>query len=178
MADIATGAATGATAGSSVPILGTLLGAGIGTLGSIAGGLLGGNSAEEAAKWQFNARKKIYEDMLKKAGLTQQQGESALSGLTSTPLAELGTMKQDVLNQTNDVLNSGSRSLQANLAQAGLRGGQAATQLARGVGNMTTSANQNINQLTYDEAQKRKANQTAYEMAKAQAGTSAQLQIL
>lgn len=157
------------------PVVGAAI---ISTLGGMAGGLMGGNSAQQAAEWQFNQRKKVYENMLKRAGTAQQQGEGALSSLTSQPLAELGTMKQDMLNQTNDVLNSGSRSLQASLAQSGLRGGQAATQLSRGIGDMTTSANQNVNQLVYDEAQKRKANQMAYEMAKANAGTQAGLQTL
>lgn len=160
------------------PLTGSLISGGLGALGSIAGGLMGGDAQKKAAEWQFNARKKVYEDMLKRAQGTQQAGEQALSSLTSQPLEELGTMKQDILNQTSDVLNTGSRSLQSNLAQAGLRGGQAATQLARGIGSMTTSANQNLNQLIYDEASKRKATQMAYEMAKAQAGTQANLQTL
>ena len=100
-----------------------------------------------------------------------------MTGLTGQPLSELGTMRQDILNQTNDVLNAGSRSLQANLAQAGLRGGQAGTQLARGVGSMTTQANQDLNKMIYDEATQRRLQQMAYEAAKAQAGTQANLQV-
>lgn len=159
------------------PLVGAAL---ISTLGGLAGGIMGGNAqsaAAELSQSQFKKRQKAYEEMLKRAQATQTAGESALTGLTSQPLSELGTMRQDILNQTNDVLNAGSRSLQANLAQAGLRGGQAGTQLARGVGSMTTQANQDLNKMIYDEATQRRLQQMAYEAAKAQAGTQANLQV-
>lgn len=155
------------------PLIGAAL---ISTAGGLAGGLMGGGAAKEAAQWKTKMSKQAYDEMLKRAQATQTAGESALTSLTSQPLAELGTMRQDILNQTNDVLNAGSRSLQANLAQAGLRGGQAGTQLARGVGSMTTQANQDLNKMIYDEATQRKLQQMAYEAAKAQTGTQANLQ--
>lgn len=144
-------------------------------LGS-AGSLLGGQAAGQASKWSTQLRKRAYDEMLGRASETAKAGESALSGLTSTPLAELTQMKQDVLNQNNQALNQGAGQLQSSLAQAGLRGGQAGTQLSRGIGSMTQSANQDINKMIYDEALQRKQLQAAYEAAKAQSGNQAGLQ--
>lgn len=145
-----------------------------------AGSLLGGQAAGQASlaqsKWAMNLRKKAYDEMLGRAGATATAGESALSRLTGTQLPELAQMKQDVLNQNNQALNQGASQLQASLQQAGLRGGQAGTQLSRGIGSMTQSANQDINKMIYDEALQRKQLQAAYEAAKAQAGTQAGLQ--
>jgi len=158
------------------PLIGAaLISGGSSLLGGIASGIAGSNAANQA-KWSTELRKRAYDEMLGRASETTKAGESALSGLTSTPLAELTQMKQDVLNQNNQALNQGASQLQASLQQAGLRGGQAGTQLARGIGSMTQSANQDINKLIYDEAQQRKQLQAAYEAAKAQAGTQAGLQ--
>ena len=162
------------------PLIGAaLIGGGSSLLGGIASGIAGSNSANKAfenSKWAMNLRKKAYDEMLGRADTTATEGEEALSGLTSTPLTELTQMKQDVLNNNNQALNQGASQLQASLQQAGLRGGQAGTQLSRGVGSMTQSANQDINKLIYDEANQRKQLQAAYEAAKAQSGTQAGLQ--
>lgn len=162
------------------PLIGAaLIGGGTSLLGGLASGIASSNAANAAldqSKWAMNLRKKAYDEMLGRAGATTTAGESALSGLTGTQLPELAQMKQDVLNQNNQALNQGASQLQASLQQAGLRGGQAGTQLARGIGSMTQSANQDINKMIYDEALQRKQLQAAYEAAKAQAGTQAGLQ--
>lgn len=162
------------------PLIGAaLIGGGSSLLGGIASGIAGSNASNAAldqSKWATNLRKKAYDEMLARAGTTATEGESALSGLTGTQLPELAQMKEDVLNNNNQALNQGASQLQASLQQAGLRGGQAGTQLSRGIGSMTQTANQDINKMIYDEANQRKQLQAAYEAAKAQAGTQANLQ--
>ena len=103
-------------------------------LGEIIGeglSLAGANAAEE----QYRRRKKAYDNMIKKANATQQAGESAFNDVINTQNPYLNVIGQDLKNQTNDVLNAGRNQLNASLAQQGVRGGQAATQLARGIGN-------------------------------------------
>lgn len=163
----AVGTGTGLLNALSNPI-----GSVIGTTGSIAGGLLGGNAEESA----YNRRKKAYDEMIKKANQTQIEGQNNFYNTVNTQNPYLEMIGQDLKNNTNDVLNAGRNQLNASLAQQGIRGGQAMTQLNRGIGNMTTQANQDLNNMMYsDEAQNRNL-KMAYEQAKALAGLNAGLQ--
>ena len=144
----------------------------IGTIGSIAGGLLGGN-AEEAA---YNRRRQAYDEMIKRANQVQQTGQQNFYNTVNTQNPYLNVIAQDLKNNTNDVLNSGRNQLNASLAQQGIRGGQAMTQLNRGIGNMANQANQNLNQMMYGDEQQNRNLKMAYEQAKALAGLNAGLQ--
>jgi len=152
--------------------LGTIIGSGLGVVGSIAGGLLGGDAEKKA----YQRRLQAYNEAIKRGQETQQAGENNLYNITDSSLPELQQLQDNLVNQENQALNSGAKQLQANLSQAGLRGGQLATQMARGIGNMTNDANNNLAQLKYDDANQRRNLKSAYEMAKAQAGTNAYLQ--
>ena len=153
---------TGAILGSSA----------IGTIGSIAGGLLGGNAEENA----YNRRRKAYDEIIKKANQVQNVGEKSFYNTVNTQNPYLQMIGQDLKNNTNDVLNSGRNQLNASLAQQGIRGGQAMTQLNRGIGNMTNQANQDLNQMMYGDEQQNRNLKMAYEQAKALAGLNAGLQ--
>ena len=148
------------------------IGSVVGALGSIAGGLMGSN-AEEAA---YNRRRKAYDAMIKNANAAQQAGEQAFYNNVNTQNPYLNVIGNDLRTQTNDILNSGRNQLNASLAQQGVRGGQAATQLARGIGNMATTANQNLNQMMYSDYANNKNLKAAYDQAKALAGLNAGLQ--
>lgn len=156
----------------SFGVVAELASAGVGALGSIAGGLMGSNAEAEA----YARRKRAYEAMIKRANQTQQAGEQAFNEVVDNQNPYLDVIGQDLKNQTNDVLNSGRNQMLAGMTQAGLRGGQLATQLNRGIGNMTTSANQNLNQLMYGDIQQNRNLKTAYNQAKALAGLNAGLQ--
>ena len=156
----------------SFGVVAELASAGVGALGSIAGGLMGSNAEAEA----YARRKRAYEAMIKRANQTQQAGEQAFNEVVDNQNPDLDVIGQDLKNQTNDVLNSGRNQMLAGMTQAGLRGGQLATQLNRGIGNMTTSANQNLNQLMYGDIQQNRNLKTAYNQAKALAGLNAGLQ--
>ena len=149
-----------------------LASAGIGALGSIAGGLMGSNAEAEA----YKRRKKAYDAMIKNANAAQQAGEQAFYNNVNTQNPYLNVIGNDLRTQTNDILNSGRNQLNASLAQQGVRGGQAATQLARGIGNMATTANQNLNQMMYSDYANNKNLKAAYDQAKALAGLNAGLQ--
>ena len=148
------------------------VGAAIGAIGSIAGGLMGSNAEAEA----YARRKKAYDAMIKRANAAQQTGEQAFYNNVNTQNPYLNVIGNDLRTQTNDVLNSGRNQLNASLAQQGVRGGQAATQLARGIGNMATTANQNLNQMMYSDYANNKNLKAAYDQAKALAGLNAGLQ--
>lgn len=152
--------------------LGTIIGSGLGVAGNIVSGIAGANAEEEARKRRLEA----YNNMIKKANETQQQGEQAINDVVNNPNAYLKQANQDIIDQNNQALNAGRNQLNASLSQQGVRGGQAATQLARGIGNMTQQANQNLTQLNYNDLAQRNNLKAAYNQAKALAGVNAGLQ--
>lgn len=153
-------------------MLGEIIGAGLSTLGGAIGGIAGAN-AQEA---DYNRRRQAYDEMIKKANKTQQEGEQAFNDIVNTQNPYLSVIGRDLKNNTNDVLNAGRNQMLAGMIQAGLRGGQLATQLNRGIGNMTNQANQNYNQMMYGDINQNRNLQTAYNQAKALAGLNAGLQ--
>lgn len=145
---------------------------GLGALGSIAGGLMGSNAEAEA----YKRRKMAYDTMIKRANEAQTAGEQAFYNNVNTLNPYLSVIGNDLKNNTNDVLNSGKNQIQASLAQQGIRGGQAMTQLNRGIGNITNQANQNLNQMIYGDYANNRNLKAAYDQAKALAGLNAGLQ--
>lgn len=153
-------------------IVGEVIGAGLSAVGGALGGIAGSNAEEEARK----RRLKAYNNMIKKANATQTEGETAFNNVVNTQNPYLNVIGQDLKNNTNDVLNAGRNQMLAGMSQAGIRGGQLATQLNRGIGNMTTQANQNLNQMMYGDINQNRQLQAAYNQAKALAGLNAGLQ--
>lgn len=153
-------------------MIGEIIGAGLSTLGGAIGGIAGAN-AQEA---DYRRRREAYDQMLKKANATQQEGEQAFNNIVNTQNPYLNVIGNDLKNNTNDVLNSGRNQILAGLSQAGVRGGQLATQLNRGIGNMANQANQNLNQMMYGDINQNRNLQSAYNQAKALAGLNAGLQ--
>ena len=148
------------------------VGAAVGALGSIAGGLMGSNAEAEA----YKRRKKAYEAMIKRANDTQSAGETAFNNIVNSQNPYLNVIGQDLRNQNNDMLNAGRNQMLAGMSQAGVRGGQLATQLNRGIGNMANQANQELNQLMYGDMNQNRNLAAAYNQAKALAGINAGLQ--
>lgn len=153
-------------------MIGELIGTGL----SLAGGALSGISGANAAELARKRRLEAYNNMIKKANETQDEGETALNNIINTQNPYLNVIGQDLKDNTNDVLNSGRNQMLAGMTQAGVRGGQLATQLNRGIGNMTNQANQNLNQMMYGDANNNRQLQAAYNQAKALAGLNAGLQ--
>lgn len=167
------GAGNGATIGGQTGGgYGALIGGIVGAAGGLASGIMGSNAEEEA----YKRRLKAYNNMIKKAQGYQTEGETAFNNIVNTQNPYLAVMQRQLNDNTNKNLNMGRNQLNLALAQQGLRGGQAATQLNRGIGDMTTQANQDLNNMIYDEEQQRRNLQAAYNQAKALAGVNANLQ--
>uniref|UniRef100_A0A6M3IZ67 Uncharacterized protein n=1 Tax=viral metagenome TaxID=1070528 RepID=A0A6M3IZ67_9ZZZZ len=172
------------------------------TIGNVASSFLGASGAAKAAKEQAAAsrystdvqaglqreqtqlqreqeaaRLKAYQNMLDRAGDISASGEAALYETASKSPEELQQMKQDLLSGTSEELGMLRGEMGAGLAQQGIRGGQAATQMRRGLGEYTTSATRDINQLMAEDAQRRQAALLAYQNAKGMAGTQGQLSL-
>lgn len=148
-----------------------LIGAGISALGSVAGGLMGG-SAEESA---YKRRLEAYNEMIRRAKGLMDTGEKAFYNNVNNPNTYLNVLNRQILENTNKSLNNGAKQLQTNLALQGIRGGQAGTLLARGIGDMTQTAMNNLNQMNYDDEAQRRNLKASYDMAKAQIGNNAYL---
>lgn len=153
-------------------MLGEIIGAGLSTIGGALGGIAGANAQEE----NYRRRKRAYENMLKNANQAQNQGEQAFNEIVDSQNPYLNVIGQDLKNQTNDVLNAGRNQMLAGMTQAGIRGGQLATQLNRGIGNMATSANQSLNQMVYNDLLNNRNLKANYNQAKALTGLNAGLQ--
>lgn len=149
-----------------------LIGGGMSTLGGLFGGLAQGQANEE----MYKRRKQAYDEMINRASQTQQAGETAFNDVVNTQNPFLQVIGQDLKNNTNDILNQGRNQMLAGFSQAGLRGGQAATQLARGVGSMAQDANRDYNQMMYGDYNQNRNLKAAYEQAKALTGINAGLQ--
>jgi len=124
---------------------------------------------------EAKARRAAYEKMLGTGVGQMGAGEQAISQLGIAAPKELQQMKQDILSGSAESLQQGVGQLQAGLAQQGIRGGQAATQLRRGIGEMGIGAQKDINQLLGNEAMQRQAQLMAYQQAKALGGQKATL---
>jgi hypothetical protein len=125
--------------------------------------------SEAAAKRQLEADKSLtaytsanqqqladaYRNAYQTTGNQYETGQKNLASLYDTAAPELGVLEQQALTGQAKELQQGTSQLNANLAQQGVRGGQAATQLARGVGDMTKNASDNIQAIIANEAMQR-----------------------
>ena len=154
-------------------------------IGSALGGYFGGEAqagaAREAAerserlgmaqleeqKRQAKLREEAYKQALEKAGGMAAGGEEMFLSEAGKSPAELEAMRQNILSGEAEALQAGAGQLQAGLAQQGVRGGQAATQLKRGIGEMATTAQRDITGLMGQEAMQRAAEKRAYAQQKA-----------
>jgi len=120
-----------------------------------------GREFDIGSKFQMEtqaARQKAYENALAAGGGTEQQFLSA----SETASPELAQLKSDILAGKSEALGQAGQQMQSSMAQEGVRGGQAATQLRRGVGEMGTQAQRDINQLIGTEGMQRESEKRAY----------------
>lgn len=122
--------------------------------------------------YQITSQEQLADALRSSYGNVQSQygtGESNLSNLYAQTPEELETLKQQALTGQAKELQQGTSQLQSALASAGVRGTQAATQMRRGIGEMTESANQNIDKLIANEAMQRAQEQRQYTAGQQQA---------
>ena len=105
---------------------------------------------------QQKARQQAYNATLGRGATQMEQGEAELGNLTSKPLSELEQAKKDVLAGSARGIQQASGQMQANLASQGVRGGQSATLLNRGTGEMGIETQENLNKMSVDEAEQRR----------------------
>lgn len=103
-------------------------------------------------------------------------GEAGFNAAVGEQLPELEQAAQDILKQGAQGLQQGAGQLGAELEKGGIRGGQAATQLRRGIGSMAEDTQMDINRLKYEDAAKRAAEKRAYEASKASQGRAGLMQ--
>jgi hypothetical protein len=127
----------------------------------------------EEQKRVQRAREEAYGGMLGRAGEFQRAGEAEFMGEMGAAVPELEQARQDILSGEAEALQRGAGQMRAGFSQMGLRGGQAATQLRRGIGEMGIGAARDINVMALQEAQQRQAMRAAYQRQKAMAGQTA-----
>jgi hypothetical protein len=170
-------AASGAAAGSTLGPWGAIAGAGIGAVANI----FGANAQADAARKQaeieqqqiaFNqqqqtARQNAYNNMLTTSGNQMGAADTAFNNSVSQAPTELAQAKQDVLAGSARGINKAADTMGASNAANGIRGGQAATLLNRGIGEMGIQTQENLNQMGLTDAETRAAALRSYEAMKA-----------
>jgi hypothetical protein len=84
-----------------------------------------------------------------------EEGDRQFNQEANTPLAELSQMQNDITQQATDAQQNNNKEYQAQLAEQGVRGGQASTLLGRQTGQLNRELNYDVNKLGYDEASNR-----------------------
>jgi len=137
------------------------------------------NKAVQEEQERVNkARETAYGEVMGKAGTAATEGEAGLTAATGQPLPELEQARQDLLQGQSESMSKGVSQLGANLAMQGVRGGQAATLLNRGTGDITRGVTKDINQMALEDAEKRRAANIAYQQQKALSGVQGGLKTL
>lgn len=85
----------------------------------------------------------------------------------NTQLPELQNLIKDIAEQNTETQRGNLRQINANLAQQGVRGGQAAILANRALGQTTREAQRDINNLVYNEAANRQQSRLNYYSDKA-----------
>lgn len=168
-------AKTGATIGTAIfPGIGTAIGGLLGALAPIGMSFLSNNAQQKARNAEYDAIVRYLEGLDRKRAATEGKfkenyeiGDTQFNLEANTPLAELTQMKQDITDQSTVAQQNMNKQLQSQLSQQGVRGGQAATQLARGTGQLNRELNWDVNQLAYDEAKTRQGARLDYTSKKA-----------
>jgi hypothetical protein len=130
----------------------------------------GADMQNKIAERELNARLNAYNSMLGTAGGLASSGEQAFLQESSQTAPEVQQRQLDILGGQAEDLNNYNQQLQSSLAQQGLRGGQAANQLKRGIGEQAQTATRDINQLLSQDAMQRQSQRMAYQQQKAQIG--------
>ena len=98
---------------------------------------------------------------------------NAITSEANTANPMLAQESTDIADQNAQELQQGAGQMSANLATQGVRGGQAATLLNRGTGQQAITAQQNIDQLQYQDSATKQAQLMAYQAAIGQGGQRA-----
>ena len=85
----------------------------------------------------------------------------------NTQLAEVGQLVKDISDEAAEAQRQNRRQVQAELAQQGVRGGQAAILANRATGELNRNLQRDINQTVYDEALNRQNSRLGYLSQKA-----------
>jgi hypothetical protein len=131
------------------------------------------NTTTDYQKQLSDARAKAYQASLSTGGQQMSEGENALTTEANTANPELTQQTADIASGNAQQLQQGAAQMEANLAQQGVRGGQAAGLLNRASGEQAITAQKDVNTMKYTDAAQRAAELRAYQAAKAQKGQAA-----
>jgi hypothetical protein len=121
------------------------IGAAINIGAPIAGDMLKGDSAQKMAEYKQNVMMKAYNEMLNRA----KEGETSFLAETAPDNPVTARMQDQIRGNAMEGQQDAANQMRANLAQKGVRGGQAATLLNRGTGDLARKGLQDVNQLGY-----------------------------
>lgn len=95
------------------------------------------------------------------------EAEPQFTSEANMQLPELGQLVQDISDENAEAQRQNRRQVQAELAQQGVRGGQAAILGNRATGELDRNLQRDINQTVYDEARNRQNSRLDYYSQKA-----------
>ena len=143
----------------------------IGDILSGLGGLAGSVSKADLAKMS----RRDYNDLLNRAYDLYTGGEERFLEESERALPELEELKSQIQDETGEYMQDYASQLASSLAQKGIRGGQAANILARGIGDVRKQGTRDILQKSYEDAMRRSGARMGYFGGKAGTGQSGTL---
>lgn len=129
----------------------------------------------EMAKKQLKARQEAYSALIGRGKEQMGQGEQQFLTESGQPLAELTAAKQAALAGGGEAIQQAGREMATQNALGGVRGGQATLLQNRGMGQMATEQQRNLDNMALDEANRRREMRGQYFGNKARAGQTANL---
>lgn len=144
------------------------------TLANPGSQFLGNNAQQKARDAEYNAYVNYLNNLDKKRTETEgkfenyyQIGDEQFNQEANTQLPEVHKMQEDINNQSTEAQENMSSQMQSQLAQQGVRGGQASTILGRATGNLNKNLNYDQNQIAYYETRNRQNARLNYTSQKA-----------
>jgi hypothetical protein len=106
-----------------------------------------------------------YQKALERAGLTGTRAGEEFMREAGTTAPELEQLKRDIRERGTETMQDVAKQTAARLAAGGVRGGQAATQMRRGIGEVGKATQRDLNAIIAQDALRRQAERMAYQKA-------------
>jgi hypothetical protein len=141
----------------------------------VAGNLLGDKNKTDAATIARQRQQQAYQEALARGKTMGEEGEKQFLDVANSDNPYLTQVGKDIKGQGTETMQDANRQMQAQLAQQGVRGGQAATQLARQSGKLAENIQSDLTQSQSQDLANKQAQKMAYFQSKSGRGQSAYL---
>jgi len=139
------------------------------------GGLMGKKGEADVAREQQAMKERAFQQAIARGEKLSTEGENQFLETANSENPYLKQVGQDIQAGGTEAMQNAQRQMQANLAQQGVRGGKAATLLARGTGDIASQTQRDLTQSQSQDLANKQMQKMAYFQSKAGRGQSGML---